>query len=134
MESSCRFTPRLGFSPMNCTIWKGYFCCSWRTFEFVDPDIGLRWLHLHLKVCNSSKYFMFLQKTYVFLYFLSLIDKPWWKSGDRTDPFNGGVLYIKRKVGSCSYSDDPIGCQSLLSRAMHEVILFSCSSDKRLCV
>uniref|UniRef100_A0A0D9ZXX1 Anaphase-promoting complex subunit 1 n=1 Tax=Oryza glumipatula TaxID=40148 RepID=A0A0D9ZXX1_9ORYZ len=48
-------------------------------------------------------------------------DKPWWKSGDRTDPFNGGVLYIKRKVGSCSYSDDPIGCQSLLSRAMHEV-------------
>uniref|UniRef100_A0A0E0DQC9 Anaphase-promoting complex subunit 1 n=1 Tax=Oryza meridionalis TaxID=40149 RepID=A0A0E0DQC9_9ORYZ len=25
-------------------------------------------------------------------------DKPWWKSGDRTDPFNGGVLYIKRKV------------------------------------
>uniref|UniRef100_J3M678 Anaphase-promoting complex subunit 1 n=1 Tax=Oryza brachyantha TaxID=4533 RepID=J3M678_ORYBR len=48
-------------------------------------------------------------------------DKPWWKSGDKNDPFNGGVLYIKRKVGSCSYSDDPIGCQSLLSRAMHEV-------------
>lgn len=50
-------------------------------------------------------------------------DKPWWRSGDKTDPdpFNGGVLYIKRKVGSCSYSDDPIGCQSLLSRAMHEV-------------
>uniref|UniRef100_A0A0E0L1D6 Anaphase-promoting complex subunit 1 n=1 Tax=Oryza punctata TaxID=4537 RepID=A0A0E0L1D6_ORYPU len=48
-------------------------------------------------------------------------DKPWWKSRDKTDPFNGGVLYIKRKVGSCSYSDDPIGCQSLLSRAMHEV-------------
>ncbi|KAF8720064.1 hypothetical protein HU200_024836 [Digitaria exilis] len=48
-------------------------------------------------------------------------DKPWWRSGDKTDPFNGGVLYIKRKVGSCSYSDDPIGCQSLISRAMHEV-------------
>ncbi|KAJ1262414.1 hypothetical protein BS78_09G105800 [Paspalum vaginatum] len=48
-------------------------------------------------------------------------DKPWWRSGDKTEPFNGGVLYIKRKVGSCSYSDDPIGCQSLISRAMHEV-------------
>ncbi|XP_020395119.1 anaphase-promoting complex subunit 1 isoform X3 [Zea mays] len=48
-------------------------------------------------------------------------DKPWWRSGDKTNPFNGGVLYIKRKVGSCSYSDDPIGCQSLISRAMHEV-------------
>ncbi|KAH7677904.1 Anaphase-promoting complex subunit 1 protein [Dioscorea alata] len=43
-------------------------------------------------------------------------DKPWWRSGDKTDPFNGGVLYIKRKVGSCSYIDDPVGCQSLLSR------------------
>ncbi|KAL6865049.1 hypothetical protein ACP4OV_016200 [Aristida adscensionis] len=48
-------------------------------------------------------------------------DKPWWRYGDKTDPFNGGILYIKRKVGSCSYSDDPIGCQSLISRAMHEV-------------
>ncbi|XP_062231175.1 anaphase-promoting complex subunit 1 isoform X2 [Phragmites australis] len=52
---------------------------------------------------------------------VSQIGKPWWRSGDKTDPFNGGVLYIKRKVGSCSYSDDPIGCQSLISRAMHEV-------------
>ncbi|XP_038980234.1 anaphase-promoting complex subunit 1 isoform X2 [Phoenix dactylifera] len=48
-------------------------------------------------------------------------DKPWWRSGDKSDPFNGGLLYIKRKVGSCSYVDDPIGCQSLLSRAMHKV-------------
>lgn len=30
-------------------------------------------------------------------------------------------MYIKRKVGACSYIDDPIGCQSLLSRAMHKV-------------
>jgi anaphase-promoting complex subunit 1 len=57
----------------------------------------------------------------LFSYHDSQIDKPWWRSGDKTDPFNGGVLYIKRKVGSCSYSDDPIGCQSLISRAMHEV-------------
>ncbi|XP_077233026.1 E3 ubiquitin ligase isoform X2 [Tasmannia lanceolata] len=48
-------------------------------------------------------------------------DKPWWRSGDTNDPFNGGILYVKRKVGACSYVDDPIGCQSLLSRAMHKV-------------
>ncbi|KAL6003370.1 hypothetical protein ACLOJK_023593 [Asimina triloba] len=48
-------------------------------------------------------------------------DKPWWRPGDKNDPFNGGILYVKRKVGACSYVDDPIGCQSLLSRAMHKV-------------
>lgn len=48
-------------------------------------------------------------------------DKPWWTPGDKNSPFNSGVLYIKRKVGACSYIDDPIGCQSLLSRAMHKV-------------
>ncbi|KAF9596426.1 hypothetical protein IFM89_011255 [Coptis chinensis] len=48
-------------------------------------------------------------------------DKPWWKFGEKNDPFNGGILYIKRKVGACSYVDDPVGCQSLLSRAMDKV-------------
>lgn len=48
-------------------------------------------------------------------------DNRWWRPGDKNDPFNGGRLYIKRKVGSCSYVDDPNGCQSLLSRAMHKV-------------
>eukprot|EP00268_Persea_americana_P044215 TRINITY_DN4466_c0_g1_i1.p1 TRINITY_DN4466_c0_g1~~TRINITY_DN4466_c0_g1_i1.p1 ORF type:complete len:1760 (-),score=299.95 TRINITY_DN4466_c0_g1_i1:451-5376(-) len=48
-------------------------------------------------------------------------EKPWWRPEDKNDPFNGGLLYVKRKVGSCSYVDDPIGCQSLLSRAMHKV-------------
>lgn len=48
-------------------------------------------------------------------------DKPWWSIGDKNDPFNSGVIYIKRKVGACSYVDDPVGCQSLLSRAMHKV-------------
>lgn len=48
-------------------------------------------------------------------------EKPWWCPGDKNDPFNSGVLYIKRKVGACSYVDDPIGCQSLLSRSMHKV-------------
>ncbi|CAN1174838.1 Anaphase-promoting complex subunit 1 [Linum perenne] len=48
-------------------------------------------------------------------------DKPWWSFGDKNDPFNSGILYVKRKVGACSYVDDPIGRQSLLSRAMHKV-------------
>ncbi|KAK4273718.1 hypothetical protein QN277_017057 [Acacia crassicarpa] len=48
-------------------------------------------------------------------------DKPWWNFGDNDSPFHSGVLYIKRKVGACSYVDDPIGCQSLLSRALHKV-------------
>ncbi|KAG8390120.1 hypothetical protein BUALT_Bualt01G0050500 [Buddleja alternifolia] len=46
---------------------------------------------------------------------------PWWNSGDKNHPFNSGVLYVKRKVGACSYVDDPIGSQSLLSRAMHKM-------------
>ncbi|XP_010067541.2 anaphase-promoting complex subunit 1 isoform X5 [Eucalyptus grandis] len=48
-------------------------------------------------------------------------EKPWWTDGAKNDPFNSGTLYIKRKVGACSYVDDPIGCQSLLSQAMHKV-------------
>ncbi|KAL2665396.1 hypothetical protein AAZX31_02G241900 [Glycine max] len=48
-------------------------------------------------------------------------DKLWWNFGDKNSPFNSGILFIKRKVGACSYVDDPIGCQSLLSRAMHKV-------------
>lgn len=53
----------------------------------------------------------------------SVTDKPWWSFGDRNDPFHSGILHVKRKVGACSYVDDPIGCQSLLSRAMHKVLL-----------
>ncbi|XP_048495602.1 anaphase-promoting complex subunit 1 isoform X2 [Beta vulgaris subsp. vulgaris] len=55
-------------------------------------------------------------------------DKPWWLSGDKNHPFNSGVLYIKRKVGACSYVDDPVGCQSLISRAMNKA--FSLTSMK----
>ncbi|KAE8726178.1 hypothetical protein F3Y22_tig00007361pilonHSYRG00009 [Hibiscus syriacus] len=40
---------------------------------------------------------------------------------NRNDPFHSGILHVKRKVESCSYVDDPLGCQSLLSRAMHKV-------------
>ncbi|XP_058181037.1 anaphase-promoting complex subunit 1 isoform X3 [Rhododendron vialii] len=65
-------------------------------------------------------------------------DKPWWSTGDKIDPFNSGVLYIKRKVGSCSYVDDPVGCQSLLSRAMHKVFgltsLRACTPSTNDCV
>ncbi|XAR71918.1 hypothetical protein NMG60_11018372 [Bertholletia excelsa] len=48
-------------------------------------------------------------------------EKPWWSIGDKNNPFNSGILYVKRKVGACSYVDDPVGSQSLLSRAMHKV-------------
>ncbi|KAJ0233773.1 Anaphase-promoting complex subunit 1 [Hirschfeldia incana] len=48
-------------------------------------------------------------------------EKHWWSFGDKSDPFNSGVIHVKRKVGACSYVDDPVGCQSLLSRAMHKV-------------
>ncbi|GAA0138654.1 hypothetical protein LIER_00357 [Lithospermum erythrorhizon] len=48
-------------------------------------------------------------------------DKHWWTPGDNKDPFNSGVLYVKRKVGVCPYVDDPVGCRSLLSRAIHKV-------------
>ncbi|KAJ4908777.1 Anaphase-promoting complex subunit 1 [Raphanus sativus] len=48
-------------------------------------------------------------------------EKHWWSFGDKSDPFSSGVIYVKRKVGACSYVDDPVGCQSLLSRAMHKV-------------
>ncbi|KAF3675852.1 hypothetical protein FXO38_04592 [Capsicum annuum] len=47
-------------------------------------------------------------------------EKPW-SSGDKGDALSSGILYVKRKVGACSYVDDPAGCQSLLSRAMHKV-------------
>ncbi|CAN8257090.1 unnamed protein product [Cochlearia groenlandica] len=48
-------------------------------------------------------------------------EKHWWSCGDKSDPFDSGVIHVKRKVGACSYVDDPVGCQSLLSRAMHKV-------------
>ncbi|XP_020578138.1 anaphase-promoting complex subunit 1 isoform X2 [Phalaenopsis equestris] len=47
--------------------------------------------------------------------------KSWLNYAVKSYPLNGGLLYVKRKVGFCSYVDDPIGCQSLLSRAMHKV-------------
>ncbi|XP_047316183.1 anaphase-promoting complex subunit 1 [Impatiens glandulifera] len=56
-------------------------------------------------------------------------EKPWWCSTDRNDPFNSGIIYIKRRVGVCSYVDDPVGCQSLLSQAMHKVVFKFKSSD-----
>lgn len=60
-------------------------------------------------------------------------DKPWWNVGDKNNPFSSGVLYIKQKVGACSYIDDPIGCQSLLSRVMHKVFGSRGLSSRNLC-
>ncbi|KAM4104226.1 hypothetical protein ACJW30_06G141300 [Castanea mollissima] len=61
-------------------------------------------------------------------------DKPWWTFRDKNSPFNSGVLYIKRKVGACSYVDDPVGCQSLLSRAMHKVFGLTSSTAFDPCI
>ncbi|BBN07484.1 anaphase-promoting complex subunit 1 [Marchantia polymorpha subsp. ruderalis] len=51
---------------------------------------------------------------------LPITDQAWWEPGEAGDPFNGGMLYVKRRVGACSYADDPIGCRSLLSRAFQK--------------
>lgn len=52
---------------------------------------------------------------------LPCLDQPWWEPGAaERGPFHGGILYVKRKVGARSYADDPIGCRSLLSRALHK--------------
>ncbi|KAL3687507.1 hypothetical protein R1sor_013816 [Riccia sorocarpa] len=51
---------------------------------------------------------------------LPISDQPWWEPGEAGDHFNGGMLFVKRRVGACSYADDPIGCRSLLSRAFQK--------------
>ncbi|KAL6526857.1 hypothetical protein OROGR_015947 [Orobanche gracilis] len=56
-------------------------------------------------------------------------EEAWWNAGDKNHPFNSGLLYVKRKIGACSYADDPIGSQSLLSRAMHKM----CSLTPKSC-
>ncbi|GAB2244968.1 hypothetical protein Droror1_Dr00000461 [Drosera rotundifolia] len=45
----------------------------------------------------------------------------WWISGKELETGSG-------KVGACSYFDDPIGCQSLLLRAVHKA--FSLTSTR----
>ena len=100
-------------------------CCSWRQFVFVALDTGLKWLSLFLKVVKfvAAIYLLYVNLHNSDNLSCSPTDKPWWSFGDRNDPFNSSVLHVKRKVGACSYVDDPIGCQSLLSRAMHKVLL-----------
>lgn len=44
----------------------------------------------------------------------------WWESNEERNPFDKGVLLVKRKVGARSYGDDPIGCRSLLSRTLQK--------------
>lgn len=98
---------------------------SWRQFVSVVLDTGLKLLSFFLKVWLIPLHNFVIN---VFNCTLCMDDsacteKPWWSSGDKHHPFNSGVLYVKRKVGACSYVDDPIGSQSLLSRAMHKVCI-----------
>lgn len=82
------------------------------TFSRVTPCIlPERYLLKRVRVCGPRYW---PQDTE-----LPAVDKPWWEPGE-SGPFDGGILYVKRKVGARSYADDPIGCRSLLSRAIHK--------------
>ena len=97
---------------------------------YVVLDTGPNKLSLSQKVFDSFAYTVYsffllghLAGFKVFLIFtLWNTEKHWWSFGDKSDPFSSGVIHVKRKVGACSYVDDPVGCQSLLSRAMHKVV------------
>uniref|UniRef100_A0A0D9WFG5 Anaphase-promoting complex subunit 1 n=1 Tax=Leersia perrieri TaxID=77586 RepID=A0A0D9WFG5_9ORYZ len=61
-------------------------------------------------------------------------DKPWWKSGDKTDPFNGGVLYIKRKMIQLDANLCFLGQCMRLNGSFEEFcsqILYECMSKDR---
>jgi anaphase-promoting complex subunit 1 len=58
---------------------------------------------------------------------LPAIGQPCWERASEGGPFVGSFLYVKRKVGARPYADDPIGCRSLLSRALHKNGKGSCS-------
>lgn len=95
---------------------------SWRLSVSVVLDTGLNSSSFAQKVWMIP-----LHNRFVWLHWLmdhgTCTEKPWWNSGEDHHPFYSGVLYVKRKVGACSYVDDPIGSQSLLSRAMHKVYI-----------
>lgn len=73
---------------------------------------------------NFEQFNPFCSRYFILRCAYFLTDKPWWTLRDKDNPFKSGVLYIKRKVGACSYVDDPVGSQSLLSRAMHKVSIY----------
>ncbi|XP_072985105.1 anaphase-promoting complex subunit 1 isoform X1 [Typha latifolia] len=100
------------YCPLEVTIKETEYYAETSYCEVTPCILPQRSALKSVRVCGPRYWPQFIQ--------LLPEDKPWWRYGDSSDPFNGGLLYIKRKVGSCSYADDPIGCQSLLSRAMHK--------------
>lgn len=84
------------------------------------PKSSITFLKVTLTLDLASSSWTLRLKTYFVHYYLHFTEKPW-SSGDKGDALSSGILYVKRKVGACSYADDPAGCQSLLSRAMHKV-------------
>ncbi len=82
-----------------------------------------KWGVYHAKVKNKHCAYCLVNMLRWFLgSCFGATDQPWWEPGAaERGPFHGGILYVKRKVGARSYADDPIGCRSLLSRALHKV-------------
>lgn len=94
---------------------------SWSLSVSAVLDTGLNSLSFFLKVWMIPLHNQLVWLHFDYMDNDACTEKPWWSSGENHHPFNSGVLYVKRKVGACSYVDDPIGSQSLLSRAMHKV-------------
>ncbi|XP_073016150.1 anaphase-promoting complex subunit 1 isoform X1 [Primulina eburnea] len=101
------------YVPLEVTIQETELYAETSFCEVTPCNLPERAMLKSVRVCGPRYWPQLIQ--------LSPNEKPWWTSGDKNHPFNSGVLYVKRKVGACSYLDDPIGSQSLLSRAMHKM-------------
>ncbi|XP_024523349.1 anaphase-promoting complex subunit 1 isoform X2 [Selaginella moellendorffii] len=109
-------TGLLVYAPLEMTLHETSLHCE-TTFSRVSPCIlPERSALKRVRVCGPRYWSQDMQ-------FLLSETKPWWEHGETGDPFNGGVLYVKRKVGARSYADDPIGSRSLLSRALQRVLV-----------
>ncbi|KAJ8769461.1 hypothetical protein K2173_002951 [Erythroxylum novogranatense] len=109
------------YAPLEVTIRESDHYSETSFCEVTPCNLPERAILKTVRVCGPRYWSQVIE--------LSPEDKPWWSYGDKNDPFNSGILYVKRKIGACSYVDDPIGCQSLLSRAMHKVFGLTRSSD-----
>ena len=100
------------YVPIEMTLKESVFC-SETLYSHVTPCIlPERHLLKRVRVCGPRYWPQDIKSP--------AIDQLWWASGASGGHFLGGTLYVKRKVGACSYADDPIGCRSLLSRAFHK--------------
>ncbi|KAH9618819.1 hypothetical protein KSS87_009167 [Heliosperma pusillum] len=104
------------YAPLDVTIKETQHHAETSICEVTPCILPERALLKRVRVCGPRYWAQVIE--------LAPQDKPWWNFGDKNHPFNSGIIYIKRKVGACSYVDDPVGCQSLLSRAMNKAFRF----------